>query len=181
MESIFIFQPEAGDRLPDDKTIIFYNTNERFHYRSPDNNLTDLHSGVICFPGNFHGIDLNRNPELRTTHLASFDGWKSLYADKDSYEKQKKFITHNSKKQVEKIIGNLGSAIIYENSFTPVTIERFTVKKRGAVYGNPDKVKDGDIGYKNLFIAGTDQGFLGIIGSMLSGISITNQHILPSI
>jgi len=42
-------------------------------------------------------------------------------------------------------------------------------------------VKDGNIGYPNLFLAGTDQGFLGIIGSMLSGVSIVNQHILPKL
>jgi hypothetical protein len=32
-----------------------------------------------------------------------------------------------------------------------------------------------------LFLAGTDQGYLGIIGSMLSGITIVNQHILRSL
>ena len=32
----------------------------------------------------------------------------------------------------------------------------------------------------NLYIAGTDQGFLGIIGAMLSGISMANFHILQA-
>ena len=31
---------------------------------------------------------------------------------------------------------------------------------------------------ENLFLCGTDQGFLGIIGSMLSGITIANLHLL---
>ncbi len=48
----------------------------------------------------------------------------------------------------------------------------------GAIYGSPTKIKDGDIGYENMFLAGTDQGFLGIVGSMLSGISIVNQQVL---
>ena len=30
----------------------------------------------------------------------------------------------------------------------------------------------------NLYICGTDQGYLGIIGSMLSGITIANMHVL---
>jgi len=59
-----------------------------------------------------------------------------------------------------------------------LTIERFTAKKEGAIYGCPDKIKDGNIGYDNLFLAGTDQGFLGIVGAMLSGVSMVNQHIL---
>jgi len=31
---------------------------------------------------------------------------------------------------------------------------------------------------ENLFICGTDQGFLGIVGAMLSGISMANLHVL---
>ncbi len=181
MESIFILEPESDHLLPDDRTIIFYNTNKRFQYCSPKNQLVDLQSGVICFPRNFQGVELARAPELRTTHLANFDGWKDLYRDKEQYNHQKKQIAQNSKQQVEKIIGNFSSAVIFENSFTPVTIERFTSKKMGAVYGSPKKIKDGDIGYTNLFLAGTDQGFLGIIGSMLSGVSIVNRHILPAL
>jgi phytoene dehydrogenase-like protein len=72
-------------------------------------------------------------------------------------------------------------SIVFEDTFTPVTIERYTSKHMGAIYGNPIKIKDGDIGFKNLFLAGTDQGFLGIVGSMLSGVSIANQHILPKL
>ena len=81
----------------------------------------------------------------------------------------------------EKILGNFAEDIVYRDTFTPLTIERFTAKKEGAIYGNPSKIKDGDIGYDNLFLAGTDQGFLGIVGAMLSGVSIINQHILTRI
>ncbi|SVE38023.1 uncharacterized protein METZ01_LOCUS490877 [marine metagenome] len=31
---------------------------------------------------------------------------------------------------------------------------------------------------QNLFFCGTDQGFLGIVGATLSGISMANLHIL---
>jgi hypothetical protein len=29
-----------------------------------------------------------------------------------------------------------------------------------------------------LFICGTDQGLVGIVGSIISGISMANQHVL---
>jgi hypothetical protein len=29
-----------------------------------------------------------------------------------------------------------------------------------------------------LFLCGTDQGYLGIIGAMLSGITVANLHVL---
>ena len=51
----------------------------------------------------------------------------------------------------------------------------------GAVYGCPVKLKDGRTNFDNLYIAGTDQGYLGIIGSMLSGVTVVNQHILQRI
>jgi hypothetical protein len=31
---------------------------------------------------------------------------------------------------------------------------------------------------ENLYLCGTDQGFLGIVGSMLSGITIANRYLL---
>jgi all-trans-retinol 13,14-reductase len=80
--------------------------------------------------------------------------------------------------QVGKIIGNYQQDVVYVDSFTPVTIERFTSKAGGAVYGSPVKMKDGRTPYANLFIAGTDQGYLGIVGAMLSGVTIVNRHLL---
>ena len=47
-----------------------------------------------------------------------------------------------------------------------------------AVYGAPRKILTGDMPLKNLFLCGTDQGFLGIIGSMLSGITFSNNQLL---
>ena len=62
--------------------------------------------------------------------------------------------------------------------FTPRTVHKYTGHINGAIYGAPQKIKDGKTHLDNLFIAGTDQGFLGIIGAMLSGISMTNLHCL---
>ena len=100
---------------------------------------------------------------------------------RQSYTSAKDETALRSLSVAEKILGHFSENIVYRDTFTPLTIERFTAKKHGAIYGNPFKIKDGDIGYDNLFLAGTDQGFLGIIGAMLSGVSIVNQHILPRI
>lgn len=181
IESIFLIQPSSGTHLPQDKTIIFYHSGKTFHYQSPTNRLVDFDSGVICFPGNFQGIPQQQIIEVRTTHLADYDRWKKLGEKRNNYLDEKQSIANQSKKSVEKIIGNFSTDIIFEDTFTPLTVERFTAKKKGAIYGSPHKIMDGDIGYNNLFLAGTDQGFLGIIGSMLSGVSIVNQHILPAL
>ncbi|MZH02893.1 MAG: phytoene dehydrogenase, partial [Nitrospinae bacterium] len=68
--------------------------------------------------------------------------------------------------------------VVFLDSFTPKTIKKYTGHINGAVYGSPEKIKNGKTPVKNLFICGTDQGFLGIIGATLSGISMANLHLL---
>jgi phytoene dehydrogenase-like protein len=177
VESIFRLPTEFRKSLPTDKTIIFYNNSEHLQYQRP-RELVDLTSGVICFPANFQGLAPAPHFEVRTTHLANYSGWKSLAQDKSLYLQAKSDIARQSAATVEKIIGNFTRHVVYEDTFTPLTIERYTAKKEGAIYGCPHKIKDGNIGYDNLFLAGTDQGFLGIVGAMLSGVSMVNQHIL---
>lgn len=62
--------------------------------------------------------------------------------------------------------------------FTPRTITHFTGHEGGAVYGSPRKLRTGETGIKGLTLMGTDQGFLGIIGAALSGISMANRWVL---
>jgi phytoene dehydrogenase-like protein len=66
--------------------------------------------------------------------------------------------------------------LLFKDIFSPMTIERYTWHLNGTVYGSIDKTRDGKTPFKNLFIIGTDQGFLGIVGAMLSGISMANLH-----
>jgi phytoene dehydrogenase-like protein len=180
VESIFQLPISCRENLPCDRTIIFYNTSEKFNYERP-RSVVDFKSGVICFPANFQGIEPQGYFEIRATHLADYFSWKSLWDDRPSYLAQKVETARRSSETIEKIIGNFRGNIVYEDTFTPLTIERFTAKKEGAIYGSPKKFKNGEIGYDNLFLAGTDQGFLGIIGSMLSGVSMVNQHILSTL
>lgn len=180
IETIHEVKTDPACTLPNDTTIIFYNNGNIFNYCNPSK-LVDNTSGVICFPCNFSGISSNESKEIRFTHLANYSKWKKLAETPESYLAQKKKCAQESRSVLEPIIGNFEHNITFEDTFTPVTIERYTSKIRGAIYGNPNKHKDGDIGYKNLFLAGTDQGFLGIVGSMLSGVSIVNQHILPKL
>jgi phytoene dehydrogenase-like protein len=62
--------------------------------------------------------------------------------------------------------------------FTPRTIRHYTGHEGGAVYGSPQKLRTGATGIEGLYIIGTDQGFLGIIGAALSGISMANRWVL---
>ena len=41
--------------------------------------------------------------------------------------------------------------------------------------------RDGSTKFSNLFIAGTDQGYVGIVGAMLGGIAVANNQILRNL
>lgn len=181
VESIYILPAEVKNRLKQGRTIIFYNLADRFNYERPAE-AVDLRSGIICFPDNFQGLTVKDTFQLRTTHLANYNCWKNGFLSEkpDEYTEMKAHWSRMTRESVGKIIGNFAENIVYEDTFTPVTIERFTSKLHGAVYGSPIKIKNGKTSYENLFIGGTDQGFLGIVGAMLSGVTVVNQHILKA-
>ncbi len=180
VETINLLDQKARSGLTrSDRTIIFYNLGERFEYARPAQPV-DIRSGVICFPDNFHGLAGSDTLQLRTTHLANYDLWAAAArAGKHGpYRRLKQEWDRKSQRIVGEIIGNYQENIVYQDSFTPMTVERYTGRVGGAIYGSPDKHKDGRTRFDNLFIAGTDQGYLGIIGSMLSGVTVVNQHLL---
>jgi phytoene dehydrogenase-like protein len=77
---------------------------------------------------------------------------------------------------VRQLVPAFNGELLFQDIFSPLTIERYTWHLNGTVYGSLDKTRDGRTPVKNLFIIGTDQGFLGIVGAMLSGISMANLH-----
>jgi phytoene dehydrogenase-like protein len=174
VEMIYILDKEPAE-LGIEETIIFYNDAQDFSYRKPAD-AVDLSSGVICCPNNFHFTKKLPEGIIRTTHIANFDLWHNLSTDE--YQAQKKNWQERSLNKVCSIVPDFSSHIVFIDMFTPKTIKRFTGHLGGAVYGSPQKIKNGITPIENLFICGTDQGFMGIVGAMLSGISMANLHAL---
>ena len=174
IEFIMILDREPAE-IGYDKTITFFNHSDRFNYRKASD-LVDVSSGVVCCPGNFEYENPLLEPLVRVTNIANFDLWNEL--EQKEYKEQKAFWLETTLKEVVKFVPDFRSSILYTDVFTPKTIHRFTGHINGAVYGSPNKIKRGRTHLKNLFICGTDQGFLGIVGAMLSGISMANLHIL---
>ncbi len=156
-----------------DSTIIFFNNSERFAYERPEK-AVDVRSGVICCPNNFHYSEPLPEGIVRLTHIANPDPW--LAFPEEEYRKQKQSWLQSSWAEAVKLIPDFRPHIVLTDMFTPRTIVKFTSHIEGAVYGSPEKHRSGLTPLKNLFLCGTDQGFLGIIGAILSGISIANLH-----
>ena len=158
-----------------ESTILFFNDAERFTYARPDG-LVDERSGVVCCPNNFEGHDALPEGVIRFTSLANFDRWSSL--DQDAYAEAKRECYARVTERAVGFVPEFRDRVVFTDVFTPLTIQRYTGHINGAVYGTPAKTRDGRTRLNNLFICGTDQGFLGIVGAMLSGISMANRHVL---
>jgi phytoene dehydrogenase-like protein len=180
-ESILITDKKPRE-LGIDATIIFYNNRPEYLYQKPTT-LFDSESGVVCFPNNFRYENFKDDYSegvLRVTNIANFDLWNDLKSseDKSHYRQQKEVVCNNA----IKILKNCGLSsdyqMMFKDIFTPTTIKRYTQHFDGTVYGSTDKSRNGKTPIDGLFICGTDQGFLGIVGSMLSGISMANLHVL---
>ncbi len=167
-----------------DDTIVFFNHGETFQYQRPMEDV-DLRSGVICFPNNYQYGERGDLEEgmMRVTMMANYDRWKNFAAEDYGAAKENWF--PKVQQSAAEFLPNLDFAKLHKHTvardmFTPKTIEHYTGHIGGAVYGAPEKMRSGKTAWENLYLAGTDQGFLGITGAMLSGISMANAHVLSS-
>lgn len=165
------------DAIGHDATIVFENRSECFAYTQPDG-LVDLQSAVVCCPTNYLGHEKQEEGVFRVTWIASHPLWTGL--DESGYRAAKAEYLDEFLRWGEAYMPGFRESVVFADMFTPRTIERYTGHHAGAVYGAPQKVRDGRTHLENLYICGTDQGFLGIIGAMLSGITIANLYGLSS-
>jgi phytoene dehydrogenase-like protein len=164
-------------------TIVFFNDSPHFEYVRPDA-AVDPRSGVICIPNNFDFGPARALPEgvVRVTCLANYDRWSSL--SEREYREEKVRWFEKVQRSAQRFLPPLTTPDALErvtvttDMFTPITITKFTGHFAGAIYGAPVKHREGRTGLSNVYLCGTDQGFLGIVGAMLSGISMANYHIL---
>jgi phytoene dehydrogenase-like protein len=177
VESILVLDREPA-ALGFDSTIVFFNEADRFDYHRPEG-LIDSRSGVICCPNNYASKTPLPEGLVRTTSLANPARWRAL--EGEDYASAKQAVTEEALGPVTRHLGfDPRHHEVFRDTFTPRTVERFTGKLDGAVYGCSTKRLDGCTPLENLHLIGTDQGLLGVTGAMLSGISIANRYALQA-
>lgn len=174
VESISVLDCQPAE-LGHDQTIVFYNNAERFQYRCPTSPI-DARSGIICSPNNFQYEAPLDEGRIRITALASPDCWMEL--PETDYVTQKHDAAQQMAASAVRFMPDFRDHIVDLDVFTPRTIRKFTGHLNGCVYGAPHKHVDGRTPLENLYLCGSDQGFLGIVGAMLSGITIANGYLL---
>lgn len=188
--------PAAFPRAPHQRgsgaTIVFFNDHERFDYAMPSADAPlgiDTRSGVICCPNHYATVTPDEplaagwgrdEGVLRYTALANADFWarfdRTTEAGAAAYRAAKDAASTALIDSASRFAPDPRAFAIDGDAFTPRTIEHFTGHARGAVYGAPTKHLDGATPLDNLYLIGTDQGLLGVVGAMLSGISIANRY-----
>jgi phytoene dehydrogenase-like protein len=143
----------------------------------------DPRSGVICIPNNFKYGPGRNLPEgvLRVTCLANYDGWARLPEETYRADKARWFevVQRSARRFLPRADeAALAAATVATDMFTPRTVEKFTGHFGGAIYGSAVKNPGGTTALANLYLCGSDQGMLGIVGAMLSGIAMANRHVL---
>lgn len=161
--------------------VVFFSRGPRFIYHKPDG-LVEPASGVICIPENFgpsegrqEGPQKGRRPEasLRITCLANHENWTRLSEDDYRLEKQRCFA--EMRRVALDFLARPGAGVLEARTlatdmFTPRTIVKYTGHFAGSVYGTPAKSWKGVTPFANLRVCGTDQGGLGVVGAVISGL-----------
>jgi phytoene dehydrogenase-like protein len=133
-----------------------------------------------CSANYLSGVD---DPEevgfLKLSLLANSTFWTTCSAME--YENKKIELLADVQSLIKEKFPQLSDVIIGFDAFTPRTISKYTGHAGGAVYGGVEKWKEGKTPWENLFVIGADQGLPGIVGSMLSGITMANQYGFSSI
>jgi hypothetical protein len=180
VETISVHQNQPASWGWGDDTIVFFNDSDRFSYEAARERV-DVRSGIICIPNNFDYGDRELDEGfVRVTCLADPGYWFNAREDDYLAEKKRWFgeIESSARRFMPPHSGEPNQSRVATDMFTPRTVKHFTGHLNGAIYGSPSKQRTGRTELENLFLCGTDQGYLGIIGAILSGITMANLNIL---
>jgi len=151
-----------------------FQANSKVTYYRATNKLLGDDMYIYCFPSRYSqtnecvGI-------VRMTALTSPEKWFGLDAEQYAHNKQ---VVQSQMLKIflEKFSVFNNAKCVFTDLFTPKTINRFTRHIQGNLYGSTYKAKKATTAVPGLYIIGADQGYPGIIGAMLSGVSVANQY-----
>ena len=156
-------------------TIVFYNRAPRTIYEVPEEEI-DPRSGIVCCPDNYRDQEPAPESPFRVTVLADHARWCAL--GEEDYRAAKARAWERALEAVTAFAPDVRPWASFVDVFTPRTIEHYTGHVNGAVYGAPVKRRDARTPVPGLYLTGTDQGYLGIVGAVSSGIDVANRYVL---
>lgn len=158
-------------------TIRFFCESPSFRYAAPKG-LIDLESGVICASDNYASASAPTEGRVHVTVPANPELWCTL--DEERYREAKALCSEAIAGVAARHVPDPRAGLVAFDAFTPRTIRRYTSHHLGSIYGSPRKHRDGRTEIENLLLIGADQGLVGIVGAMLSGITMANRYALAA-
>lgn len=174
VEAVSVLDRPPGD-FGLDLSTVFFSDQERFRYARPAEPV-DVHSGVICAPDNFEYAKPAEQCLVRVSCLANYARWSAMPAEEYRQAKHSWYAAMTA--AACRFVPDFRPYVIDADVFTPATLYRYTGHEEGAIYGSPRKCYDGRTGLQNLYLCGTDQGLVGVVGALTSGIAMANRHVL---
>ena len=167
------------DRAPEElgyrAATSFFSHTHRVRYRRPGH-LIDVCSGVISSPNNFAAKEPLDEGWIRVSVLANHDRWSALGPDEYALSKQRS--AAEAIASAARFVPDWTAHEVFRDVFTPRTIRNYTGHVNGCIYGATDKHASGRTHLDNLYLCGNDQGLVGIVGTMMSGIAVANEYLL---
>ncbi len=161
--------------LGTDSTLVFFAEDERPRWRRPAS-AVDGTSGVICCSDNYAENEIRPHGLMRVTCLANPVAWLGL--DEAAYRREKAAADEVLCAAAARFAHDPRPSAVQDDLFTPRTLVHYTGHPGGTVYGSPRKFRDGASGVPGVVLIGTDQGQVGVVGALLSGVIMVNQHAL---
>ncbi|MGF1510970.1 MAG: FAD-dependent oxidoreductase [Myxococcota bacterium] len=174
METAWVLRRDPSAYGYDD-CVTFFNRGCAVRWRTPEEDV-DTASGVLCCPNHYPGSSSPSQVVLRATHLARPESF--LGVDGEEYRRRKDEAESRILAAAESWVGSFGRDIVQKDAFTPATVYHYTGHDGGAIYGSAVKAPTGATGSPRVHLIGTDQGLVGIVGAMTSGVAIANARVL---
>ena len=153
----------------------FIGLEPNFAFRPMSSNAP-MDSLLVCVPDNYIGVTPTRMLRL-SAPIASLGPLHSDLCRDAMSPGIKSILAQMLLAQLGAYYPRLAGHTRFLDLYTPHTFHRFTGHANGAIYGSPDKFADGATGVPGLTLAGTDQGLLGIVGTLLSGVLAANRFL----
>ncbi len=173
LEAIFAL-PKTPAEYGLQDAVLFANRTTRFRFAAPAAGVPPA-SMLVCAPGNYLGTEGQEAKLLRLSTIVDAQEWFRL--PREEYQTKKEHIVEELRKFLAEIDPQMAKDLTLLDAFTPKTVQAWTGHQNGAIYGAQHKAPTGNIGLPGITLAGTDQGLLGIVGAMLSGILAANANI----
>lgn len=170
-----LFLIVEGDLKEAELPSLGFYSNEEVGVYTSTNKVFDNTLAVYCFPSRFAGESSSPVSQIRMTVKTNAAEWFAF--EKEDYKYKKVQLVQFL---LDKLYFDFPILkkykIIFTDIFTPKTIHRYTGSPLGSIYGSQLKTKNGLTSMPGVYLIGADQGYPGIIGAMLSGVTMANIY-----